>query len=164
MCPPAVLAIGAAVMSAVGTGIGAIQASSAANYRAKVADRNAALEVEAANQENQNTREAALAHYRKVADLKGQQAVGAAANGVLGDFGTAADTYADTEMLSREDVGRIYRQGYENVRSRDTAAWNQRAQANAARSEASNALIKGAFDFGSTVLSGVQQYKKLKAG
>lgn len=161
MCPP-VIALGAAAMSAIGTGIGAIQASSAANYRAKVADRNAALEVEAANQENQNTRDAALAHYRKVADLKGQQAVGAAANGVLGSFGTAADTYADTEMLSREDVGRIYRQGYENVRSRDTAAWNQRAQANAARSEGSNALLKGAFDFGSTILGGVQQYQKLK--
>ena len=69
---------------------------------------------------------------------------------------------SDTDMLAREDVGRIYRQGYENVRSRDTAAWNDRAQANAARSEASNALVKGAFDFGSTGLGGVQQYKKLQ--
>lgn len=163
MCPP-VIAIAAAAMSAIGTGIGALQASSAANYRAKVADRNAKLENEAANQENQNTRDAALAHYRKVADLKGQQAVGAAANGVVGNFGTAADTAADTDMLAREDVSRIYRQGFENVKSRDTAAWNDRAQANAARSEGSNALLKGAFDFGSTVLGGVQQYKKLKAG
>jgi hypothetical protein len=160
MCIP--IAIAAAAMSAIGTGVGAIASSNAANYRAKVADRNAALEVEAANQENQNTREKALEHYRKVAALKGQQAVGAAANGVLGGFGTAADTYADTEMLGREDAGRIYQQGFQNVRSRDTAAWNQRAQANAARSEGSNALLKGAFDFGSTVLGGVQQYQRLR--
>jgi hypothetical protein len=158
------LTIAATAVSAIGTGVGAIASSNAANYRAKVADRNAALEVEAANQENQNTREKALEHYRKVAALKGQQAVGAAANGVLGDFGTAADTAADTEMLAREDVGRIYQQGFQNVRSRDTAAWNQRAQANAARSEGSNALIKGAFDFGSTVLGGAQQYRKIQAG
>lgn len=162
MCDPLTLSLVATGVSAVGTGIGAIQASNMANYRAKIEERNASLEREAANQEAQNTRDAALQHYRKVAQLKGQQIVGAAANGVVGSFGTAADTLADTDALAREDAGRIYRQGEQNVRGRDIAAWNSQAQASADRTTASNSLVKGAFDFGSSVLGGVQQYNRIK--
>ncbi|BEU99968.1 hypothetical protein [Novosphingobium olei] len=163
MClPAATLALVATGISAVGTGIGAIQASNMANYRAKIEERNASIEREAANQEAQNTRDAALQHYRKVAQLKGQQIVGAASNGVVGSFGTAADTLADTDVLATEDAGRIYRQGEQRVRDHDIAAWNNQAQASADRTTASNSLVKGAFDFGSTVLGGAQQYSQLK--
>lgn len=165
MCiPAATLALVSAGISAVGAGVGALQANAMANYRAKVEERNASMEREAANQEQQNTRDAALQHYRKVAQLKGNQIVGAAANGVVGSFGTAGDTQADTDMLATEDAGRIYKQGAQNVRSHDIGAWNSQAQAAADRQSGSNALVKGAFDFGSTVLGGVQQYGRIKRG
>jgi len=165
MCiPVAALAIGAAVMSAAGTGIAAISANQQAKYRAAVEERNAQIEREAANQEQENTRLAALDHYRKVAQLKGQQVVGAAANGVVTDFGTAQDTVDDTSMLANEDVNRIYKQGAQAVRGRDINAWNDVAQANADRSAGSNALLGGAFNAAGTLLGGASQYSKLKAG
>lgn len=163
MCLPAApLLLAATAVSAIGTGIGAMQSAAQSRYQAKVAEQNAAMEREAAVQEQENTREAALAHYRQVAQLKGQQVVGAAANGVVTDFGTSADTLGDTEMLSREDVGRIYKQGAQNVRGRDIQAANYMGEANAQRAAAKGALIKGAFDMGSTVLSGATQYAKLQ--
>jgi hypothetical protein len=163
MCPPAALALAATAVSAIGTGLGALQANAQAKYRAKIADRNAALEREAAQVDQQNMRDAALEHYRKVGQLKGRQIVGAAANGVGVDFGTAADTLADTDMLANEDVSRLYKTGNNNLRGRDIQASNFNAEANAARSAGKAALIKGLFDVGSTVLGGAQQYKKLKA-
>jgi len=165
MClPVAALAIAGAALGGIGTMVSAIQSSAASNYKAQIEDRNAQIEHEAANQEQENTRLAALDHYRKVAQLKGQQIVGAAANGVSTDFGTAADNVSDTEMLAAEDVNRLYKQGAQNVRAHDIGAWNNVAQANADRAAASGALISGAFGAASTVLSGASQYQRLKAG
>jgi len=165
MClPMAALSLAAGVMSAVGTGVAAISANQQAQYRAKIDERNAQIEREAANQENENTRTAALDHYRKVAQLKGQQVLGAAANGVSTDFGTAADSVADTDMLASEDVNRIYKQGAQNVRGRDINAWNNIAQANASRAAGSSALLGGAFNTVGTALSGASQYQYLKSG
>lgn len=167
MCAPAAtLALIGAGLSAASAGYGAIMASNQAKAQAKVAESNAAMERNAAQEEMQNTREQALARYREVAKVKGQQRVAAAANGVGLDFGTAADVVADTDMLGREDVGRIYKAGANAVKSRDIAASNYMAQANQARSQATGALVGGALDFGSTVLSGASQYKtlKMKAG
>jgi hypothetical protein len=164
MCLPAApLAIAAAVMAVASTGVSALQANAQAKYQAKIADRNASLANESAQQEILNTREEAMAHYRKVAALKGQQRVAAAANGVALDFGTAADVLADTEMLGREDVGRIYQQGNQRVRGYEIEASNYGAEADAQRQAATGALVKGVFDMGSTALSAASQYKTLKA-
>lgn len=165
MCaPPAALAIGAAVLSAVGTGIGALQANSQARYQARIADRNAAMEREAAQQEAANTKTESQAYYRRLAAAKADQQLAAAASGVSVNFGTAADVVADTDMLGREDLKRLYEQGNQRVRGRDIQASNYMGEASAQRQAGKGALIKGAFDMGSTVLSGVQQYKKLRAG
>jgi hypothetical protein len=40
---------------------------------------------------------------------------------------------------------------------------NYGAQASAARAQASNALVSGAFDMGSSILGGVTQYNKMKS-
>jgi len=164
MCNPAILLVASTVVSAAGTIYGGLAANAQAQYQAKVAEQNAAMEREAAQQEQQNTRDAALKHYREVAQLKGQQAVGAAANGVVGDFGTAADTLGDTEMLSREDTKRIYDQGNQRVRGHDIGASNYEGEANAQRAKGSAAIVGSLFSAGSTVLGGAGQYQKLKAG
>ncbi len=165
MCGPATAApmlIASTVMSAVGTGLGALQANAQANYEAKLAERNAALEREAAQQGILNTQTEALNLYRQVAKLKGQQRVAAAANGVAIDFGTAADVLADTDMLSREDVKRIYESGNQNLRGHDIGASNYMGEASAQRQAGTGALFKGAVDFGTTVLGSASQYAAMK--
>lgn len=164
MCLPAApLALAAAAMAVVGTGVSALQANAQAKYQAKIADRNADLANQSAEREILNTREEAMAHYRKIASIKGQQRVAAAANGVASDFGTAADVLADTDMLGREDVGRIYEQGNQRARGYEIEASNYSSEANAQRQAGKGALVKGLFDMGSTALSGASQYKGLKA-
>jgi hypothetical protein len=91
-----------------------------------VAERNAA------QQDQENTRQAALKQYREIARVKGQQTVAAAANGVSTDFGTAADVVSDTNMLGREDIANIYRQGDNQLKSHDVNVANYGAQASAA--------------------------------
>jgi len=80
----------------------------------------------------------------------------------VGDFGTPADTLADTEMLSREDTNRIYQQGNQRVRGYDIGASNYTAEASADRAKGSAALVSGLFSAGSTMLGGASQYKKLQ--
>lgn len=164
MCDPLTLTVAATAVATAGQGMSALQQASQAKYQARVAERNAALENEAARVEQENTRTEALAHYRRVAALKGQQRVTAAANGVSLDFGSAADVIDDTDMLAREDVNRIYSQGYERSRGFEINASNQRAQALASRAEAKNAIVSGAFNMASTALGGATQYSKMKAG
>ncbi|WP_231635544.1 hypothetical protein [Novosphingobium sp. ST904] len=129
MCAP--VAVIAAGVAAAGAIFGGLAANAQSRFQAKLADRNASIEREAAQQEIQNTKDAALDHYRKIGQMKGQQRARAAAAGVGVDFGTAADVVADTDMLGREDVGRIYSQGAQNVRGHDIAASNYKSQAGA---------------------------------
>lgn len=161
MCLPALPAIAAGV-SALSAGVGALAANAQSRFQAKIAERNADMEREAGRQEQENTRQAALDHYRKIGQMKGAQRARAAAAGVGVDFGTAAQVVDDTEMLGREDVRRIYQQGEQNLRGRDIAASNYEGQANASRQAGTAALAKGVFDMGSSILGGAQQYKSLK--
>lgn len=162
MCGPA-LPLVAAGVAALGTGMGALQANAQAQYRAKIAERNASLEREAGQQARQSLREEAQAKYREIARIKGQQRVAAGANGVAIDFGTAGDVQADTQALGSEDVNRIYQKGNQAMRGHDIGASNFMAEANAARSAGKAALVKGVFDMGSTVLGGAEQYETFKA-
>lgn len=163
MCDPATLTLAATAAAAVSSVTGTVMAVQQANMKAKLAERNAAMERNAAQDEMQNTREQALARYREIARVKGQQTLAAAANGVGLDFGTASDVVGDTDMLGREDVQRIYTAGDRAVKSRDIAASNYGAEANLARSQKTGAIVSGVADFGSTILGGASQYKKLKA-
>lgn len=163
MCGPAALPIAAAALAAAGSITGGLAANAQARFQAKIAERNATIEREAAQQELQNTREAALDHYRKVGQLKGAQRARAAAGGVSVDMGTASWVQDDTEMLGREDADRIYKQGHQNVRGRDIQASNYEGEASAQRKAGTMALIKSGFDAGGSLLSGANQYNKMRA-
>ena len=162
MCGP--LPLVAAGVKAVGQIVGGVTALQQGNYEAKIADRNAAIERENILLERENTTREALNHYRRVAQLKGEQRATAAANGVSTDFGTPADVIDDTSVLSREDADLIYRQGHENIRGRDRSVANFMSEASAARGRGRSALFGSIFGAGSTALGGVSQYRKLKAG
>lgn len=162
MCDPISLTIAATAAATIGTGYSALQSAAQSRYQGQVADQNAKLANEAARREEENTRDAALQHYRKVGALKGQQRVAMAAGGVDVNFGNAADLTADTDMLANEDVRRIYDQGAENVLGRNIESSNYRSQAKASRQAATGALVKGVFDMGTTALGGAKQYDALK--
>lgn len=162
MCAPA-LAIAAAAASAIGTGMSAVQARAQARYQARIADRNARLEGEAATAALDATRQQALAAYRDKAAVQGRQRAAMAANGIDAGFGSAADMIADGDMLAGEDIGRIYAQGLNSVRGFDINAANQRAEAKARRSAGDGALVSGLFSAASTALSGASSFSKLKA-
>ncbi|WP_236555068.1 hypothetical protein [Novosphingobium sp. 9U] len=102
-------------MAAAGAITGGLAANAQSRFKAKIAEQNASMEREAAQQALQNGREANLDHYRKLGQLKGAQRARAAAGGVSVDFGTAAWIQDDTEMLGREDAQRIYQQTQQNV-------------------------------------------------
>lgn len=163
MCEPATLVLAATAVTMAGQGYAALQSAAASRYEARVADQNAKMDNEAAFRETENTKTAALAHYRRIAQLKGEQRVAQAANGVSLDFGSAVDVQNDTDMLGREDTQRIYDQGAEKVRGFDISAANYRSSAKASRFAAKGAIVKGAFDMAGTALGGASQYSKMKA-
>jgi hypothetical protein len=163
MCGPALI-IAATAVSAIGSGVSALQAASMSRYEAKIADRNAQLEGEAARSAADNGRIEAQRQYRKISQVQGQQAAAMAANGIDQSFGSAQQVQRDTAAMGAEDIQSIYDQTGQNIRGFDIRASNYRAQATGARRDATGALVKGIFDVGSTVLSGANQYSKLKAG
>jgi len=164
MCGPAALVLGAAAVSAVGSVVGGMAANAQGKYRAKVAEANASNERENIRMEQDRTNREALLHYRKVAQLKGEQRAAAAANGVSTDFGTAQDIVTDTNTLAREDARNIYGQGFESVRGMDRTVSNFVGEGRAARAAGKGALIGSFFEAGSTALGGAAQYKKMKEG
>jgi hypothetical protein len=164
MCNPAVLIVAATAVAAAGQGVSAMSAASASRYEAKIADRNASLERESARNAADNGAIEAQRQYRKLAGLQGQQQAAMAANGVDLGFGSALQVQRDTAAMGAEDVKSIYDQTAQEVRGFDINASNYKAKAIAARQQAKGAMIKGAFDVGSTILSGATQYSKYKAG
>lgn len=164
MCGPAALPIAAAVLAAGSAVVGGVSAKQQADVQSKVANNNAALERNAAQQDIENTKQSALDHYRKIGQLKGQQRARAAAAGVGADFGTAAQVVDDTDMLGREDVNRIYQQGYQDLKGHDISASNYTSQASAAKTAGTMALVKSGFDAGSSLLTAAKQYSDNNGG
>lgn len=166
MCLPAaalpIAAVASAAISSAGAIYGGLAAKAQGKYQQRVAEANAALDREQIATEQENTRRQAMNHWRKVAQLKGQQRAAAAANGVSTDFGSAFDNVADTDMLAREDARIIYESGNNRVRGLDRSVSNNIAEGRAARSRGNAAFVGSLFQAGSTMLDGASQYRKLK--
>lgn len=166
MCGPAALApiaLAATAVSAAGTVMAGLQANAMGKYRQEVAERNAALDREAIGVEKENTKRQLQNHWRRVAQLKGEQRASAAGGNVATDFGSAAQMVQDTNMLAREDADMIARQGDQTIRGLDRSVSNNIAEGRAARSQGKGALIGSLFSAGSTVLGGASRYGQLKA-
>ena len=166
MCGPAAgpLLIASTAVSALGSIAGGMQAQAQGRYQAQIAKQNAALANEAAAREAERTQDEARDHYRRVAALKGQQRVAAAANGVTVDYGTAATVLDDTDLMANEDLRRIYGRGAEAQRGFDIEAANFNSQAQASRQRGDGALVGSFFEAGSTALGGASQYSRWRAG
>lgn len=163
MCDPVTLAIGATAVAAVGTGFSAISANQQARYQGKIADANAKAASAQAADANERGKLDLQSAMRKNADLAGRQRLAMAANGIETDFGSALDLQKDTASLAAEDYALISRNTDREMAGFDMSATNYRAEGRAQRAAGRSALIKGAFDVGSTILGGVSQVGKIRA-
>lgn len=165
MCDPGtLLALTAAstVMATVGTGLAAYQGAQQSKYAGKVAGMNAKAESARAHDAIDRGKIEQQQHWRKVAQLKGQQQAAMAANGIDTSFGSAALLAEDTAMFGAEDADTIYKNTLREVQGIDMSAANFRSQQQAARQAQSGAIVGGVFGMASTALSGASQYATLK--
>jgi hypothetical protein len=161
MCPPPLMAAVAAALSATGQLVGGLQSAAMSRYQAKVEDRNAALEAEAATTAAEAGRTEAQRLYRKSGALQGQQIAAQAANNIDTSFGSAVQVQEDTANMGAEDIDAIYRQTYQNVRGFDINAANARARAQGARQAGKGALVKAGFGAASSILGGASQFSQM---
>ncbi len=158
MCgPAAALAIAAAAVTATGQVMNGIGQSQQDRYQAQVDDQNTKLANDQAHDSITDTNLEAQRRYRQLADAQGKQQAAMAANGVDLNFGSPVDLQQDTAMIGGEDVGQIYKTGYQRTHGYDIDAWNSRSQAAANRAKASGALTQGIFGGLSSALGGAKQ-------
>lgn len=157
MCPP-VLAIAATAVTAAGQVLNGIGQSQQYRYQAQIDDQNNRLASDQARDSIDNTNLEAQRRYRQLSDTQGRQQAAMAASGVDLNFGSPADVQRDTAMIGGEDIGQIYKAGYQRTRGHDIDGWNYRSQAAANRAKASGALMQGIFSGLGTALGGASQF------
>jgi hypothetical protein len=162
MCDPGTLAIVGTAVAVAGTVTSTVASYQQARYEANLAEANRAAENErirdALGRGDIEARDTA----RRQSQLMGAQRAALAANGIDVGFGSAADLMADTAMYAREDQWTVRENTRREVMGMDINAANFGAQANAARSRATGALVSGAFEVASTVAGGAQRYGKIQ--
>lgn len=158
MCEPAtIITIASAAVSAASSVMSGIGKSQQANYQAQINDQNAKLANEQAKDSIQNTNLEAQRRYRQLAQTQGQQQAAMAANGVDLNFGSPVNLQKDTAMIGAEDVGQIYKGGFQQTRGHDISAWNYGSQAAADRAKAKGAMLEGIMGGLSSALGGAKQ-------
>ena len=145
MCEPATLALFAAGTAAASTAVttatayqGARNQKAVANYNAQIAEQNAQ------DAERQGDEEASKVR-RQYAQVGGQQRAGFAAKGIDFESGSAADALDQTDFFSQVDQGLA-------KSNADKAAWNTRAQKKGYEFQASS--INPGHVAGATLLAG----------
>lgn len=161
MCLPVALA--ASAVSAAGTMVGGIQSMQQGAYEAKAYRQNARLEIEAARDSIDRGEDESRSFWRDVSRLKGDQIAGMAANGIDVDFGAGARVQRDTAMIASEDASSLRRNIEERTRGHVINAQNFVSEAKAAKYRSKQAMVGSVFQAGSSLMSGFQQQKLLKA-
>lgn len=149
-----------ATLSTVAQGVATAKSS---RYRAQIADRNAAMDRNSAQDALARGRIQEERQGRRTRQLVGEQRVAMAANGVEVDFGSAGALQDDTRMIGFEDAQTIRENAARESQGYEIRAWNSRADAVNERANAKAALWSTALDAGSTMLAGAQQYRRMRA-
>jgi len=163
LCDPLALTVAATAVSAAGSIASGIQASSAANYGAQVAEQNKHLEREAAQDAIERGEEEKRRLGRDIAQRVGQQTARLGANNVDITTGSAARTIQDTQDLGAEDQATLAENIQRQVKGHQINVFNFESERRAKKAEAGAAKLNTAFSVGSTVLGGATQFSKLKA-
>jgi len=161
MCDPVTLLATATAVKSVGSVVSGIGQKQVLDYQASVADQNARLAEDQAQDSIQNTNLEAQRRYRDLAQTKGAQTAAMAANGIDLNFGSAVDLQRDTAATGAEDLAQIYKGGNERTRGFEINAFNYRSEAQGDRARGSGALIDGIFNGLGTALGGASQAVKM---
>ena len=164
MCDPATLTVVATAVAVAGTVAHTASAMSAATYQARLADRNAVLQNDAAKDALERGRIADREYQQQQSQFQGEQRAALAANGIDPGFGSAAAVRGDTAVIGAQDAQTLRENSIREVKGFEIGAANYRAQAQASRQARTGALIEGVFGVANTVLGGATQYRKLQAG
>lgn len=154
MCDPVSIGLGVIVASkAIGT-MGAVRQ---ANYKAKVADRNAQLARTASEDALDRGRRDQQLQGRKLAATRGAQTAAMAANGIDTGFGSAVDIANDTAMLGAEDAQTLRENTIRESKGFSIQGANYRSEAQAARSSKVGIIAGGVGDIAGTIMGGAKQ-------
>lgn len=164
MCDPGTLTLISAGVAAAGAGYSALAANAQAKGAARQAEANAKEASASAADALERGNVDQMRHYREVSQRMGAQRAALAANGLDINFGSAADLVGDTAMIGEEDASTLAENTNRDVRGFLIQGANYTAEAKSQRAAGKAALVKGAFDIGSTILGGATQYSKLKRG
>lgn len=162
MCDPATLTIAATVVSATGAAYQGYSAYTEANYRAGVADNNAALSREQAADAVERGEADQQRKWREISQIKASQIAAMAASGIDTSGGSAADLVGDTAVLGTEDVKIIAENAARETRGFHIQAQNFNNEAHAQRRAGTNALIGAGFNVATTILGGATQLQNMK--
>lgn len=164
MCNPALLAVGAAAVTAAGQIQGGIYQSQMSRYQAKVAEQNKQLSREGAADAIVQGQDQQRQLGREVSGRVGAQTARMAGNNVDITSGSAARVIADTQMIGREDSEALNENIRRKVKGLQVDAWNFESKKRASKAEGKQALIAAGFSAASTLLGGAQQYAKFSSG
>lgn len=161
MCDPVTAAIVLTVAASATTAYGQIQQGNYANamgkYEAQIAERNAKIgEQGRADAQRRGEREQ-LNHWRRVAQMAGQQRAQFAAGNLDVNFGTPADVVEDTMLIGMEDSQIIADNTRKEVQGYDIDIANQRDAGAAARSRGKAAKSASRIAAVGTILGGAAQ-------
>lgn len=163
MCvDPVTLAVGATLLTAGGQVYNGVRQSQEQAYVQKVANNNATLERQAAQDSIDRGNKEEARHWQQVAALRSQQIADFAANGFDTTFGSPVDVVKDTDYLGAVDAQTIRENTQREARGFLISAQNYDQDAEAAKRASKDALVSTAFDVAGTVIGGAQQVRGIR--
>lgn len=163
MCDPISLTIAATAIAVGGQVYGGMAANANSKYERNVAEQNRSIELKARDDARARGEVEQMRHWRKVAQLYGNQRASQAGSGVDVTFGSAADLLTDVQLIGYEDSATLAENTTREMQGYEVNAANYRSQGRAARSRGRQALIGSGIEAFSTILGGATQVSKIKA-
>jgi hypothetical protein len=160
---PVSLAIMSTVASAGGAVFSTIAQRNAASYEQKVAQRNAVIAEDNARRAVMESQEEQQDWSRAAREQIGQMVAEMGASGVAVDSGTNLLVRRATQEDVVRDAQRIRTEGKTRGDAFRTRGSDFQAQASAAGARKSNTTISGAFDLGSSLISGATRVNRARA-
>jgi hypothetical protein len=162
------LAAAAAVAASAVSAAGALQAGASANaqaqYESQVAQRNAAMSVQAyQDYRGQVAPGERRDFWNKVGQIKGQDIAAMAANGIDVDVGSAGRVQQDTQTAANQDFSNLTANQEQKQKGYLIDASNFTSDAAAARARGSQAVTASYFGAASSILGGISQAGGMKA-
>lgn len=163
MCEPTTLLIASTAMMAAGQMVQGVNNAASMRYRAKVGEQNAGMERAAARDALDRGAIEEQRQYRANSQRMGDLRLRQAASGIDMDIGSSAQLEDNYAQVGWEDAQTVRENAAREAKGYEINAWNASAGAAADRSAAKGAMWQTAFDVGGTLLSGAQQYRKMRA-